>query len=66
MGVTCDKGGTWKWAPITQNSKADNYRPIVPKWDASHTLLLWLRGSYPDSQHYTSEVVGTTVLSTAK
>jgi hypothetical protein len=66
MGVTCDDGATWEWAPITQNSTSDNIRPIVPKWDSAHTLLLWLRGLYISSQDYKLEVVGTTALSLAK
>jgi len=65
MGVTCDSGATWKWAPITQGSSVDNLRPIVPKWDADHTLLLWLRGDYVTSQQYALQVVGTTTLSKA-
>jgi hypothetical protein len=66
MGVTCDNGATWKWAPLTEKSTADNLRPIVPKWDASHTLLLWLKGTYTTAQSYSLQVVGTTVLSTTK
>jgi len=66
MGVTCDNGATWKWSPITQGSSVHNIRPIVPKWDSSHTLLLWLRGSYTSAQRYDLEVVGTTALSTEK
>jgi hypothetical protein len=59
-GVTCDAGTTWHWAPLTQNSAADNIRPIVPKWDSSHTLLLWLKGTYNSSQSYKLAVVGAT------
>jgi hypothetical protein len=62
MGVTCDEGATWKWAPLTEKSTVDNIRPIVPKWDASHTLLLWLKGTYTSAQIYTMQVVGTTAL----
>jgi hypothetical protein len=36
----------------------DNIRPIVPKWDTSHTALLWLRGSYSSAQTYALSVVG--------
>jgi len=61
-GVTCDRGATWRWAPLTQDSKGDNIRPIVPKWDASHTLLLWLNGTYNTSQQYRLTVVGSTAL----
>lgn len=65
MGVTCDKGATWKWAPLTENSTKDNLRPVVPKWDASHTFLLWERGDYITAQTYKTEIVGTTALSSA-
>jgi hypothetical protein len=66
MGVTCDDGATWKWAPLTSNSTVDNIRPIVPKWDADHTLLLWLKGTYSTAQSYSMQVVGTTALSAVK
>ncbi|HYQ26739.1 MAG TPA: hypothetical protein VER04_05945, partial [Polyangiaceae bacterium] len=62
MGVTCDKGATFKWTALTSNSTEDNIRPIVPKWDSSHTLLLWLKGTYKTAQSYTLKVVGTTKL----
>jgi len=65
MGVTCDKGATFKWAPITENSTKDNLRPVVPKWDASHTFLLWERGDYITAQTYKTEIIGTTALSSA-
>ena len=58
-GTTCDNGATFKWRPITQKSKLDNIRPIVPKWDANHTALLWLRGTYMTAQKYSMTVVGT-------
>jgi len=61
-GVTCDGGVTWRWAPLTQGSTVDNLRPVVPKWDASHTLLLWLKGTYVSAQLYSLAVVGTTAL----
>lgn len=62
MGVTCDNGATFKWAPITEKSTVDNIRPVVPKWDAGHTLLLWMNGTYRKAQDYTMRIVGTTVL----
>jgi hypothetical protein len=58
-GVTCDNGATFKWAPITQGSTVDNLRPVVPKWDANHTALLWLKGTYTTAQSYQFAVVGT-------
>jgi hypothetical protein len=63
MGVTCDNGATFTWKALTQNSTQDNLRPIVPKWDASHTLLLWMRGTYNTAQKMTMSIVGTTALS---
>jgi hypothetical protein len=37
----------------------DNLRPVVPKWDADHTALLWLKGTYTSAQSYNFQVVGT-------
>jgi hypothetical protein len=63
MGVTCDDGASFAWAPLTQGSSVDNLRPIVPKWDADHTLLLWMKGTYTSVQSMTTSIVGTTALS---
>jgi hypothetical protein len=60
MGVTCDDGVTWSWAPLTQGSSVDNIRPVVPRWDGSHTLLLWLQGTYSSQESYDLQVVGAT------
>jgi hypothetical protein len=57
-GVTCDDGATFEWTPITMNSSVDNLRPVVPKWDAQNTALLWFRGTYQTAQIYDEEVVG--------
>lgn len=65
MGVTCDGGATFKWAPLTQGSTVDNLRPIVPKWDSSHRVVFWTRGTYRTAQDYSLEVVGTLVTPTA-
>jgi hypothetical protein len=62
QGTTCDGGATFTWIPVTQNSTRDNLRPIVPKWDANHTALLWWRGTYSTAQQYNAAVVG--ILST--
>ena len=43
---------------MTARSTMDNIRPIVPKWDSSHTALLWLRGNYSTAQSYAMKVVG--------
>jgi len=57
-GTTCDNGATFSWTPVTARSTMDNIRPIVPKWDSSHTALLWLRGTYMTAQNYQLKVVG--------
>jgi len=62
MGITCDGGATFTWAPLTSGSTVDNIRPIVPKWDSSHTLLLWMKGTYTSAQSYSMQIVGTTSL----
>ena len=58
QGTTCDSGATWKWIPVTKTSTVDNLRPIVPKWDASHTVLLWMQGTYRTAQDITMKIVG--------
>jgi hypothetical protein len=58
-GTTCDNGATFKWTPVTANSTKDNIRPIVPKWDSSHTALLWMQGTYTSAQSYAMSIVGT-------
>ena len=57
-GVTCDDGTTFVWTPMTMNSKNENLRPVVPKWDAQNSALLWFRGNYQTAQTYSAEVVG--------
>jgi hypothetical protein len=58
-GTTCDGGATFKWTAVTANSTKDNIRPVVPKWDATHTALLWMRGTYTSAQSYAEQIVGT-------
>lgn len=57
-GVTADHGATWTWTAITQKSVRDNFRPIVPAWDADNTALLWWRGTYLSAQNFDAAVVG--------
>jgi len=57
-GTTCDEGKTFTWTPITQSSMQDNIRPVVPKWDAAHTAVLWMQGSYTSAQNYNMKIVG--------
>jgi hypothetical protein len=58
-GTTCDNGATFKWTPVTANSTKDNLRPIIPKWDAGHKALLWMKGTYETAQRMTMAIVGT-------
>ena len=58
-GATCDNGATFTWTPVTAGSTVDNIRPVVPKWDADHTALLWMQGTYTSAQNYAMEIVGT-------
>jgi hypothetical protein len=60
QGITANGGATWQWTPITFNSTVDNLRPIVPKWDADHTALLWMRGVYSTYVSYDLDIVGLT------
>ncbi len=57
-GVTCDDGASFQWTPLTMNSPNENLRPVVPKWNAQNTALLWFRGNYQTAQTYVAEVVG--------
>jgi hypothetical protein len=60
-GTTCDEGATFTWTPITENSTEDNLRPIVPYWDSSRTVLLWMRGTYSSAQTYSTSIVGIVI-----
>ena len=56
-GETEDFGATWDWTALTQNSTADNLRPLVPDWEYG-TIVLWLRGKLRTYTDYDTEVVG--------
>ena len=56
-GRTGDGGASWTWTPVTENSAADNLRPIVAPGDPDTLAVLWFRGSMTASQHYDCEVV---------
>ncbi|HTY86189.1 MAG TPA: BNR-4 repeat-containing protein [Candidatus Acidoferrum sp.] len=61
QGFTTNHGASFAWRPITQNSVRDNLRPIVPKWDANNTALIWFRGTYNAAnaaQNYDAAPVG--------
>ena len=56
-GKTKNGGATWAWTALTENSAADNLRPIVPSWEDG-TILLWLRGTLRTYTDYDTEIVG--------
>jgi len=60
-GLTDDRGVTWRWTSVTQNSEEDNLRPVVPEREEGRTFLLWLRGEYRSYTDYSLEVVGKIV-----
>jgi hypothetical protein len=57
-GVTTNRGASFTWIPITQNSLRDNLRPIVPSWDGNDTALLWFRCTYTSAQSIDGAPVG--------
>lgn len=59
-GATGDRGRTWAWRRLTQDSAADNLRPIVPAGHPGKTFVLWFRGRYTTYTNYQTEVVALT------
>ena len=57
-GETSDRGRTWRWTALTENSGQDNIRPIVPIRSSGVGAVLWLRGTYAAYTDYKLEVVG--------
>lgn len=58
-GRTADDGETWDWQAITHDSKFDNLRPLVPRWDDERTALVWMRGKYVHTHgEWSTRVVG--------
>ncbi|HTL59479.1 MAG TPA: BNR-4 repeat-containing protein [Candidatus Limnocylindrales bacterium] len=49
-GLTSDDGKSWRWFAITANSTMDNLRPLVPAWNDSRTVVIWLRGGYRNNR----------------
>jgi len=57
-GESADKGETFQWEPITQNSSADNLRPIVPERHGCKRHLLWFQGRYTRYQDFDTRIMG--------
>lgn len=59
-GETHDFGKTWKFTPITQNSRLDNVRPIVPRYKkkGDTNVVLWMQNrSYVHYTDYDSSIL---------
>jgi hypothetical protein len=57
-GTTSDRGETWSWEALIQNSMQDNIRPIMPKGSGKYKAVLWLKGSMKSYSDYDFDVVG--------
>jgi len=56
-GATSDRGKTWRFEPLTRDSKVDNLRPIVPAGHPAGRFVLWYRGVYRSYTDFETEVV---------
>ncbi|MCU0796747.1 MAG: BNR-4 repeat-containing protein [Akkermansiaceae bacterium] len=56
-GVTADGGLTFTWEALTQNSAADNLRPIVPQDHGYDRTLLWFNGTYSTYTSFDTQVL---------
>ncbi len=57
-GKTTNKGQTWTWTALTRDSAVDNIRPIIPSWDSSERVILWMRGGYISYHDWNTQIVG--------
>jgi hypothetical protein len=62
MGKTSNGGSSWTWVAVTKNSATDNLRPIVPRWTAGKSVVLWMQGNYPSFYTYSTEIVGQVIV----
>lgn len=58
QGKTVDGGKNWEWKPVTADSESDNIRPVIPAWDSSQRVVLWLRGRFTTYSDYDLDIVG--------
>jgi len=59
-GRTTDKGKSWTWQPLTQNSTEDHLRPLIPIWRDKKLALVWMCGRYSANRgEWTTRVVAT-------
>ena len=57
-GTTADGGATWTWVAITQDSTADNLRPVIPSNPGKRRVVLWCRGDLRSYGNYRLDVCG--------
>ena len=57
-GRTRDHGKSWSWKQLTFDSTVNNLRPAIPSWDADHTALFWMRGTYRHQSDFDQALVG--------
>jgi len=57
-GFTTDGGLSFTWEAVTQNSAADNLRPVVPENHGRDRTLLWFNGTYTSYTNYSTRVLG--------
>jgi hypothetical protein len=43
---------------LTTGSTVDNLRPAIPRWDANHTAVFWMRGTYRHQSDFDQALVG--------
>lgn len=56
-GFTANGGLTFTWSPVTENSYADNLRPIVPPAHGRTECLVWFHGAYHSYTNYSAKVL---------
>lgn len=56
-GFTADGGLTFTWTPVTQNSAADNLRPIIPLNHGRTECLVWFYGTYTSYTNFSTQVI---------
>jgi hypothetical protein len=56
-GITTDGGLTFTWTPVTEDSAADNLRPIVPPHHGRSEFLVWFHGTYSTYTQFSTQVL---------
>ncbi|WP_041744833.1 BNR-4 repeat-containing protein [Coraliomargarita akajimensis] len=56
-GFTADGGLTFEWTAVTEDSVADNLRPVVPEGHGRTRNLVWFYGTYTTYVNYDCQVL---------